>query len=144
MKINRDLVQDLGVVQPSDMSASTIGDDVGPPISKKRTVMLFHIVQLELFRNTVTQRGDHPFPQEPMFERDYQGLHLAISTIPGRRMSVGQVLYGLQRILYSMLFNQEGSRGAGFFARNWSIGLANSPGPFGIVRLLIHSPGDQL
>ena len=107
----------LDARRQEDVDVQTIGPS-GSPLFAKRTIIFFHLVMLEIYRDAVSRGRDAPIPEQ-VWERDLAEQYLQGAPREGSGMTWADVLWGLQAILRNMLYPLHID---GFREQRWEVG----------------------
>ena len=115
----------IPVHEPQDIEVQ-IGGAPAFALPQRNTILFFHIIQLEIYRDTLTRGGDAVLT-EPVWKRTWGGLTLRVQPILRTATTWADVLFALQKILRHMIDPEEPQ---GFRESNWGVGRRESGAPY--------------
>ncbi|KAG7005792.1 hypothetical protein G7Y79_00018g045990 [Physcia stellaris] len=115
----------IPVHQPQDIDVQ-IGGAPAYTLPQKNTILFFHIIQLEIYRDTLTRGGDAVLT-ESVWKRKWGGLTLRVQPALPSTTTWADVLFGLQKILQHMIDPDEPE---GFRESNWRVGRREPGAPY--------------
>ena len=124
----------LDVVQPQDIVAAKVGEQ-GSAISKKYTIFLFHLLQIDLYRMTVDDGGDKKI-EDLLMKRQYKNVVLQIRQKDPNAFGItyGDAIYGIQNIMHTMLYPKKPTDG--FWENTWGVLRKTLPRQSSVVGLI--------
>ncbi|KAL8685647.1 MAG: hypothetical protein Q9218_007629 [Villophora microphyllina] len=99
-RTDRRNLADVPFLQNIDVEPTGI---YGLPLSQKNTIIFFHELQRELYRNALLGPEDRPFPDET-WKRAIGSVALQLVSVRGRDMTWAEALYAIQTVLRKMLY----------------------------------------
>ncbi|KAI4252208.1 MAG: hypothetical protein LQ352_004414 [Teloschistes flavicans] len=112
----RNLTSDLDIPYLQNVDVE-VGSRYGLPVDRKKTIVFFHLVQREIYRNALVSLRNELVPGE-IWDRNLDEVGIRLVPIRGRGLTWVEVLYAIQTVLRKMLYP---SLGGHFREQTWLV-----------------------